>query len=111
MRELSQAYREANPEGVERWRALTEGAVTGNRIGQTNLNRIDWAALEQMDVPTLLMTGEADLVMPPELFPMIASHLPNAEVVIVPEAGHMVFWEQPEAFNQLVLEFISRHSR
>lgn len=109
--ELSAVYRDANPEGLARWKALTEGAVTGNRMGQTNLNRIDWAALEQMEAPTLLIIGEADRVMPPELFPMIASHLPNAELAIVPDAGHMVFWEQPEAFNQLVLDFLSRHSR
>jgi pimeloyl-ACP methyl ester carboxylesterase len=83
--------------------------VTGNRLGQTNLNQIDWAALEQMSVPTLLTTGEADLVMPPELFDMIADHLPNAEVTIVPQAGHNVFWEQPESFNRMVLDFISRH--
>ena len=111
IRELSEAYRDANPEGLARWRELTEGAVTGNRMGQTNLNRIEWAALEGMEAPTLLIIGEADRVMPPELFPMIASHLPNAELAVVPEAGHMVFWEQPEAFNQLVLDFLSRHSR
>jgi len=108
-RELSKAYREANPEGTARWKALTEAAVTGNRLGQTNLNQIDWAALEQMSVPTLLMVGEADLVMPPALFEMIADHLPNAEVTIVPQAGHNVFWEQPESFNRMVLDFISRH--
>jgi pimeloyl-ACP methyl ester carboxylesterase len=108
-RELSQAFREANPQGTARWKALTEAAVTGNRLGQTNLNQIDWAALEQMSVPTLLTTGEADLVMPPALFDMIADHLPNAEVTILPQAGHTVFWEQPESFNQMVLEFISRH--
>ena len=108
-RELSKAYREENPQGAARWKALTEAAVTGNRLGQTNLNQIDWAALEQMSVPTLLTTGEADLVMPPALFDMIADHLPNAEVAIVPQAGHSVFWEQPESFNRMVLEFISRH--
>jgi pimeloyl-ACP methyl ester carboxylesterase len=34
----------------------------------------------------------------------------GAETVIVPEAGHSVYWEQPEVFNREVLAFIGRHS-
>jgi pimeloyl-ACP methyl ester carboxylesterase len=29
--------------------------------------------------------------------------------VTVPEAGHAAFWEQPELWNRLVLEFIAQH--
>ena len=31
-----------------------------------------------------------------------------SSVTIVPEAGHSIYWEQPETFNRTVLEFLSR---
>ena len=40
---------------------------------------------------------------------MIARHIPDNEVVIFSEAGHSPYWEQPEAFNRTVLDFIGRH--
>jgi pimeloyl-ACP methyl ester carboxylesterase len=108
-RELSPAYRASNPEGTARWKAIAESAVTGRRDGQANLNRIDWAAVEQMPVPALLIGGEADLYMPPPVMREFASHFPNGELLLVPEAGHSAYWEQPEIFNRAVLDFISRH--
>jgi pimeloyl-ACP methyl ester carboxylesterase len=33
----------------------------------------------------------------------------QAETVIVPEAGHSTYWEQPEAFNRAVLNFVKKH--
>jgi len=108
-RELSPAYRAANRQGTARWKELTGRAVTSNRRGQTNVNRIEWAALEQLNVPVLVMGGEEDLFMPPAFFGMIASHLPQSELAIIPNAGHSIFWERPEVFNSLVLDFISRN--
>ena len=108
-RELSPSYRAANPEGAVKWAALEQTAVTGNRFGQTNANRITWAALEKMTVPTLLLGGDADLGVAPPMLRMFTSHLPNAELVLVPEAGHSIYWEQPELFNRTVLDFLKRH--
>lgn len=109
-RELSPSYRAANPEGTAKWAALERVAVTGNRVGQSNANRIVWAAIENMNLPTLLIGGDADLGVPPPMLRMFASHLPNAELVLVQEAGHSVYWEQPEIFNRTVLSFLARHS-
>ena len=64
--------------------------------------------LESIKQPTLLMTGDGDLYLPPSLLRMQASHMPQAEVVIIPEAGHNANWEQPEIFNKTVLAFIAK---
>ena len=40
---------------------------------------------------------------------LLAARLPQCQLVLVPEAGHAAFWEQPEVWNRLVLEFISQH--
>jgi pimeloyl-ACP methyl ester carboxylesterase len=45
----------------------------------------------------------------PPMLRAIKSHLPNAELAMVPEAGHSVYWEEPEIFNRTVLSFLARH--
>ena len=64
-----------------------------------------------MQVPTLLIAGAADLWQPPAMTRLLARRFPNNELVVVPEAGHSVYWEQPEIFNSAVLDFIGRHSK
>jgi pimeloyl-ACP methyl ester carboxylesterase len=108
-RELSPSYRASNPQGTAAWAALEHVAVTGNRFGQTNANRIVWAALEKLNVPVLLIGGDADLAVAPPMLRAIKAHLPNAELVMVDEAGHSVYWEQPEAFNAALTAFLARH--
>jgi len=61
-------------------------------------------------VPTLLIAGDADLWQPPAMTRMLARHIPNSELVIVPEAGHSIYWERPDVFNSTVLDFIGRHT-
>jgi pimeloyl-ACP methyl ester carboxylesterase len=36
-------------------------------------------------------------------------HIPNCRYETVPEAGHAAFWEQPEIWNRLVLEFAAQY--
>jgi pimeloyl-ACP methyl ester carboxylesterase len=62
-------------------------------------------------VPTLLMTGAADMFTPPAITRMIARHVPDNEVVIAAECGHSIYWERPNFFNDTVLGFIGRHSK
>jgi pimeloyl-ACP methyl ester carboxylesterase len=61
-------------------------------------------------VPTLLMTGDSDLWTPPSILRLQASHMPHAEMTIIREAGHAPSWEQPQAFNAALLDFLKRHS-
>jgi pimeloyl-ACP methyl ester carboxylesterase len=110
-RELGPSYRAANPLGVKIWLELEHKAVTSNPFRQKAANVIDETTLRRLQVPTMLITGEADLYSPPGLIRMVAAQIPGSEVVIVREAGHSSYWEQPEAFNRAVLEFLARHSR
>jgi pimeloyl-ACP methyl ester carboxylesterase len=110
-RELSPSYRAANPQGAAQWLALEHKAVTGNRVGQRPANKITLAGFEKMQVPTLLIAGDADLWQPPAMTRMLARHIPNSELVVVPEVGHSIYWERPDVFNSVVLDFMGRHSR
>jgi pimeloyl-ACP methyl ester carboxylesterase len=40
---------------------------------------------------------------------MVAGHLPNSEQHVLSEVGHAAYWERPDAFNEIVLEFLGRH--
>ena len=109
-RELGPSYRGANPAGVAKWIDLNLISETGKGARQKLVNVVTPDKLETLKVGTLLMTGAADMFTPPSITRMIARHLPDNEVVIVPECGHSPYWEQPEFFNPTVLEFIGRRS-
>jgi pimeloyl-ACP methyl ester carboxylesterase len=108
-RELGPSYRAGNPEGVAAWRALEEQAVAGAKVTQKFANVITWAKIETIALPTLLIGGDADLYTPPSMLRLQKSHLRNAEMVLIPEAGHAPTWEQPEAFNKALLAFLGKH--
>jgi len=111
MRELGPAYRVSNPEGAERWRALERTArpTSAQPTAQTFRNRVTFALLETITVPTLLLTGDADMYAPPPIMRMFAAHVKGSQAVVIPEAGHSGYWEQPEIFNRTVLDFITKH--
>ena len=110
VRELGPSYRAGNPDGTRRWLELERtNRAEGERPVQTMRNRITFALLETMTVPTLLLTGGADLYAPPPVMQLFVKRIKGAESVVVPEAGHSTYWEQPEVFNRAVLAFIRKH--
>jgi pimeloyl-ACP methyl ester carboxylesterase len=111
VRELGPSYRASDRQGTERWLELerTNHPAGAPPPTQTLRNHLTFALLESLQVPTLLLTGDADLFAPPAILRMFAEHIPSATSVVVPEAGHSTYWEQPDAFNDHVLEFIRQH--
>jgi pimeloyl-ACP methyl ester carboxylesterase len=110
-RELGPSYRAANPEGARIWTELAHKAVTGTEYRQRLLNEVTTAKIEGLKVPTLLITGDADLVTPPSIMRMVARHIPGSELLIAGESGHSTYWEQPEIFNRSVLAFLAKHPK
>jgi pimeloyl-ACP methyl ester carboxylesterase len=111
IREVGPSYRAANPEGTRRWVELEHVSRPPGPLApaQTMRNRVTFSVLEGIKVPTLLITGDADLFAPPSVLRLFASRIKNAESVIVPEVGHSAYWEKPEVFNRAVLGFIRKH--
>ena len=64
--------------------------------------------LEGLRVPTLLLTGGADMYTPPAALQLFVARIPGATSVVLPDVGHSAYWEQPEAFNRVVLDFVRR---
>lgn len=66
------------------------------------------STIESVSVPALVIVGEEDVLTPPAEARKIASCIPNAELVVVPHAGHLANIEQPALFNQAMSSFLSR---
>jgi pimeloyl-ACP methyl ester carboxylesterase len=54
--------------------------------------------LHRIDLPTLLIWGENDGLVPPKFGAAYRRLIPNASLVMIPHAGHAPFEEQAEAF-------------
>ena len=57
-------------------------------------------------VPTILLVGEEDALTPAKTMELMARRIPHARFVKVPAAGHSVYFERPDEFNRVVLEFL-----
>ena len=86
-------------------RATSEtGAAISRRL---RAEGYDWRErLRGLDVPALIVHGERDL-LPATVATDWLACLPNARVALVPNAGHMPFWEQPELLFPTIEAFLS----
>jgi pimeloyl-ACP methyl ester carboxylesterase len=108
-REVSPGYMALNPEGLEQWLEIHHHSQHEGAPSQPQRTTITFEKLETIQTPTLLMPGDQDLQTPPWVMRRQLSHIPNAQFIVLPEAAHSINWEQTEAFNRNVLEFISAH--
>jgi pimeloyl-ACP methyl ester carboxylesterase len=114
--ELGPSYRGANREGLDAWIANSAAA---HPDGASELQpfelqpwggqKLTWARMEQLKAPVLLLAGDADHYSSAAHNRLFAQHLPNRELAVIDEAGASAYWEQPDAFNAVVLNFLDRH--
>lgn len=66
--------------------------------------------LPGISVPTLIVHGDSDLIVPPENAEILASRIPNARTCTVPNAGHIFTTDQPELSHGMLLKFLEEKS-
>jgi 3-oxoadipate enol-lactonase len=64
--------------------------------------------LPTISFPTLVVVGELDVLTPPEVAREYGAKIPDAQVVVIPHAGHLSNLEQPETFFEVVRNFLAR---
>jgi 3-oxoadipate enol-lactonase len=91
----------AKPEVVERARSLALGRHPVDLVTCVEVIRDrpdSRPTLPTIDVPALVLVGETDELTPPPEAAAIASGIPGAKLVAIPESGHLPPLERPEAF-------------
>jgi pimeloyl-ACP methyl ester carboxylesterase len=64
-------------------------------------------AMKNLDVPTLIVAGdEDDPCLEPAL--LMKRSIPTSGLVVLPNSGHTLNLEEPDAFNRALLEFFTR---
>jgi len=66
--------------------------------------------LHRVDVPTLLIWGENDGLVPPRFGEAYRDRIFEASLVVIPQAGHAPFEEQPDAFLAAFDDFLRRRN-
>ena len=108
-REVGPSYRGANSEGTQRWMEIEGHARRAGAPSQPLRTPNTFAKVETILTPTLVLAADADLLAPPALMRIWASHLKSYEWTLMPDSGHAIAWEQPATFNKKVLEFVNRY--
>jgi pimeloyl-ACP methyl ester carboxylesterase len=63
--------------------------------------------LQAITVPTVIFDGDHDEAIEPAHTAEMAELIPGAELIIMKDASHFAMWQQPDAFNKTVLEFLA----
>ena len=72
----------------------------GSRPATVNCSAFPFSA------PTLLVWGRSDRLIPPVYAERFQALIPQAELALIDAAGHMLPYEQPEAFVSAVTRFL-----
>ncbi len=105
---ISETTRTSKPDVVDRVRKLMDNPPAGF-IGalEAMKDRPDSSGdLASIDVPTLVVVGEADGVTPPEAARSLHERIGGSRLVVIPEVGHLSNIESPEAFTSALSEFL-----
>lgn len=104
--------RPANPRNLQRYaenapRPQEPAAFV--RQAEASHSRDRRADLAGLRVPTLVIAGAEDALVPPYLGRELAEAIPGAEFVVLPDVGHSANLEGRAAFNRLLGEFLAQH--
>lgn len=106
-------FLEDHREHVEEDRAARGGrsqTATSRRYQRAAARAFDsWDRLPQLEVPTLVIHGTEDRVIDVENGRLLASRIPEAELVLLEGAGHVFHSERADEVSEIVLGFLRRN--
>ncbi|MFL5731910.1 MAG: alpha/beta fold hydrolase [Chloroflexia bacterium] len=87
-------------------RVALKGRAVSQGLDILRTTGIASAVLNSFALPTLVIWGERDRLVPPEHGAYIAQNIPGAQHLVIKGAGHMPFYEKPQEFSRHVLRFL-----
>jgi 3-oxoadipate enol-lactonase len=105
---LTPAFRDENPDTVAKMNAeFMKTTPEGYRGCAMALKDLDYLKdLGSLDVPVLFVAGSEDKGAAPDTMREMASAAKVGEFVLIPDAGHIVNVNQPEAYSLAILDFL-----
>ena len=102
----------AHPERATRPSLDPETIAKQSRVMERLLDSLDQDALRerlhQLAVPTLVVFGTADGLIPPEMGRIYREHMPNCSYILLYDAGHELGSDRPQAAAALIGDFLAR---
>jgi pimeloyl-ACP methyl ester carboxylesterase len=111
---FSPTFIERHPDKINDW--LIKGAESPpspmgfKRQAEAVAGFDTYDRLQQIRVPTLILAGTADQLIPSDNSRILASRIPDAKLVLLEGAGHGYLWEAEEEANRTVHDFLRKHS-
>jgi 3-oxoadipate enol-lactonase len=69
-----------------------------------------YSRLAQIAAPTLVIHGDSDQLVPPANAQLIASRIPGANLVMIPQTSHILTTDQQEPVHRALLDFLAAQS-
>ncbi len=66
--------------------------------------------LIKISCPVLIVAGELDIIKPVKYSKMMHDKIPGAELIVMQDTGHAIFYEKPDELGFSLLQFLSKHS-
>jgi 3-oxoadipate enol-lactonase len=109
---MAPTFAERNPEAIEHMVALRGKTPTPGRVFIAQVEALlasDRSKLvSTIACPTLVVHGIDDSLVPVDNGRFLASRIPNAELCLLEDCGHMPYLEYPERCATLVIDFLAR---
>jgi len=111
----NQEFIDNNPDIVEQFIAKAVEYITPphgyTRQAEAIIGHDTYDRLPTIKAPTLVIAGDADKIVPVENSRILASRIPNAELVILEKMGHGFFIEAADEANRIIMDFMRRNRR
>ena len=104
----SKAGEDAYPALLESFQAMRKASYLKTLEASVSQDRA--APVENIRVRTLVVTGDEDKVYPAPIAQDMARRIPGARLVELEGCGHLSNLEQPERFNRVLMEFLTKEN-
>jgi pimeloyl-ACP methyl ester carboxylesterase len=74
-------------------------------------NRVGWSTLRRIQAPTLVLWGDTDRLVAPDLAPYVAAAIPDSRLAVFENVGHTAMMEVPERTARAVLALVEDSAR
>lgn len=75
-------------------------------VSQFVRNRAGWATMRAITAPTLVIWGDVDKLVAPDLAPYVAAAIPDATLLVMPGVGHTAMMEDPVGTARLMVGLV-----